>query len=588
MKIQCLFDIVLHRYLLSDVDELIRMRADDQWKSYSTGDVMDEIRKAANLLIGLDLNKGDMIIVVPELASAQAFFVDMAAQILGITVVLVHSTTKASQFHSILNETQVEVLFFKNELLLKKFQSQLNNNHRCFLLNQSNEPDASISDKSAISRSQVIDMAGSISESDLSTIIYTSGTTGDAKGVMLTHRNIVSNVMCAAPLLPLKKGDRTLNFLPYSHAFERTSIFSALACGAVVCMAYDRLVLEKAFIEIQPHVIAVVPRILERMYNSIFAHVEERKFLNKRLLKWAVTFGSKYESKYYWNPLTVLKLGFIRRVVFGKLRRKLGQNLRVIIAGAAYLNPSLSRFFSAAGIPIREGYGLTEGSPIVTINRMNPGLNRFGTVGLPLPGVRIKINEANESGIGEILVKGPNIMKGYYKRPDDTAKVFDKDGWFLTGDVGQLVDDKFLKITDRKKDIFKTSLGKYVAPQVVESMFKSSHFIDQILVVGFHRPYLTAIIHPNFILLEKWSKQNKIHWTSNKYMVLNLKINQKIQFEINLINAKVPSHERIRKFVLSDEEFSIENGLLSNTLKPIRNNIVKLYSVELDGLYEKG
>jgi long-chain acyl-CoA synthetase len=258
-----------------------------------------------------------------------------------------------------------------------------------------------------------------------------------------------------------------------------------------------------------------------------------------------------------------------------------------IIVGAAHLQPHLGRLLAAMDIRIREGYGMTETSPVITLNQFRPGLYSFGTVGVPVPGVEVRIEDPDETGEGEILVRGPNVTRGYYRQEELTQTVFTGDGWFRTGDVGKFVKKRFLQITDRKKDIFKTSAGKYIAPQVLENHFKQSAFIEQIMVVGFQRPFITAVIKPNFELLEQWCQVHGIHWTSPKYMVLNLKVKEKMQEEINLLNTDLPNFQRIRAFHLTDKEWTIDSGLLTYTLKLIRSRILETYQKELNELYEK-
>lgn len=293
----------------------------------------------------------------------------------------------------------------------------------------------------------------------------------------------------------------------------------------------------------------------------------------------------KYYEKKGFKPLGRLKLFVLRQMVFKKFRKKLGGNLKAIIVGAAHLNDDIAKIFAAAKIPIRIGYGLTEASPVISVNRMQKGLHKLGTVGLPLPGVEVIIHQANEQGEGEIWARGRNIMIGYFKKPDDTQKALNEDGWLMTGDIGKFVNKRFLKITDRKKDIFKTSAGKYIAPQELENHFKSSEFIEQINVIGFQKPYVSALVYPNYVMLKEWASVENIHWSSEKYMALNIKINEKIKEEIATLNKLIPAYKRIENFYLLSEDFSIENGLLSNTLKPIRAKILERYAKPIANLY---
>ncbi|MEM6631731.1 MAG: AMP-binding protein, partial [Bacteroidota bacterium] len=346
--------------------------------------------------------------------------------------------------------------------------------------------------------------------------------------------------------------------------------------------------LAKHLYGVRPHLFTAVPRILEQMYKVALVAKTEKKFLGKYLLNWAFRHGTKYKEKKGLDPSKWIKMLLFRTLIFRRFRRAIGGKLKCIVVGAAHMNPAISRTFALGGIPIREGYGMTETSPVVTVNRMKPGLNAYGTVGLPLPGVRIKIDQPNEEGVGEILVKGPNVMRGYFKEPEATQQVLTADGWLHTGDMGHFVKKRFLQITDRKKDIFKTSAGKYIAPQLVEAHFRESRFIDQLLVIGFKRPFLSALILPNFAALAEWAEEEGVHWTSPLYMVLNIKVKDQLQQEINELNQDLPGHERIQEFHLLHEPWTQESGLLSHTLKPIRPLILGQYEKEIEQMYQEG
>jgi long-chain acyl-CoA synthetase len=285
------------------------------------------------------------------------------------------------------------------------------------------------------------------------------------------------------------------------------------------------------------------------------------------------------------NVWFAVQLFFARVLVLRMWRKKLGGKIRYMVVGAASLQPEIGRLFSAAGITIVEGYGMTETAPMISVNRFEPGMNLFGTVGMPIAGIDVKIDEPNEHHEGEILVKGPNVMQGYFKRPELTASVFTDDGWFRTGDVGKFVHGRFLKITDRKKDIFKTSAGKYISPLPLQNHFLKSPFIQQCLILGFQRPFVTALLVPNFQLLETWCKQQDIHWTSPQFMVHNIRVHAIYQEEVNRLNQSLPNHERIRNFVLCHQEWTVESGELTNTLKPIRKNLLDHYIKEIEKMY---
>ncbi len=579
MSFSCTADIFLKQFQRESTMVLMESYAQGKWSSYTVKKCISIISSIQQYLINEGLKQGDLVLIMPELANAETILVDMACQLSGYVSVLVHNTCNQIQFNHIIQETDAGVLFYKDELTSQKFT--INDRIKTINLEELTST-VSIQLKTSF-RSPL----KPIQPTDLSTIIYTSGTTGLPKGVMLTHKNIISNVTSLATLLPLQENHRILSFLPYSHAFERTLILSYMTIGTKLYLAYEKQFLPQAFQYAKPHVFTAVPRILEKMYNQIIKKADQSKFIGKASIYWAIKTGEKYRSKQIYNPIIWVRLFLIRRIIFSRFRKKLGNQLKAIVVGAAYLNPNLARLFSASGIPIREGYGLREASPVVTVNRMNPGLNRFGTVGIPLPGVKVNIVNCNEDGEGEIHVKGPNVMKGYFKNETETAKVLSKDGWLNTGDVGKIVHQRFLKITDRKKDIFKTSLGKYVAPQMVESTYLESPFIEQIVIIGFQKPFIVALVYPDMEALEDYAHKHSIHWTSPKYMVLNIKVKEKIQQEIASISLTLANHERIKHIHLMDQPMSIENGLLSNTLKTVRKKVRIHYEKEIETLYAK-
>jgi long-chain acyl-CoA synthetase len=415
--------------------------------------------------------------------------------------------------------------------------------------------------------------------------MYTSGTSGEPKGAILSHMNMVSNILFTLAAFPLQSARRVLSYLPFSHILERSACYAYLACGASIYFVHSRDSFLADFQSVRPYFSTSVPRVLEKMYAFLQEKTLAKNWLVRNLTSWAIKTAQEYSKKRKNSAFLIIKLFFARILVLNRWKNQLGGKLKCMVVGAASLSPEIARMFSAAGIRIREGYGMTEASPLISLNRFAPGLNRFGTVGIPLPAMDLRIVEKNEHGEGEIWIKGPNVMQGYYKRPELNKEAFTEDGWFKTGDVGKLIDGRFLQITDRKKDIFKTSAGKYIAPQPLENMLKSSPYILQSLVIGFSRPFVTALIVANFHLLEEWCQSEDIHWTSPQYMVHNIKINEKIEQEIELINQNLSGYEQIKAFILCDEEWTTENKLLTATLKPIRKSLLKLNEKGLNKIY---
>lgn len=522
------------------------------------------------------LKFGEMVVMMPESASVEWVLFDLAVQAMGAVIVMAHATLSTDQLKGIFEETESRFFVFSNQ----EFQE----NHDSILVDKTAIKIEDLPMESQMSIKDYTDICRKVKETDLSTIIYTSGTTGIPKGVMLSHANIMNNVQSVSLLLPIKQEHRVLSFLPYSHIFERTSVYGLLALQCEIFFIGRPQNLVEALPKVKPHFFTAVPRILERMYDQVVAEFKSRKWLGKKVFNWANKISENYHPHKGFNPIKYLQIRFIRYLLLGKFRKRLGGNIEAILVGAAHLRPEIAKAFFAAGIKVREGYGMTETSPAISINRFEPGLNRFGTVGLPLPNVQVEIRDKDENGAGVIWVKGPNIMQGYFKRPEETSKVLTKDGWLSTGDVG-IFQNGFLKITDRQKDIFKTSSGKYIAPQELENHFVQSDLIENIMIIGFQRQYVSALIYPNFRALEQWAKQNTIHWTSPQYMVLNIKVQEFMQSEINEWNEKLPRHKKVRSFHLMHEPWSIESGQLSNTLKPIRKKILDDYSKEVEGLY---
>jgi long-chain acyl-CoA synthetase len=321
------------------------------------------------------------------------------------------------------------------------------------------------------------------------------------------------------------------------------------------------------------------------MYDLLNQKCLEKNLVKRTIIKWAMMVGEKYRDKKRQDVLFRIKLVVARLLVLNSFRRALGGKIKFMAVGAAALKPDIGRLFSAAGILTLSGYGMTETSPFISVNRTEPGLNQFGTVGIPVPGVQIKIDSPDERGEGEILVKGPNVMQGYYHRSEQTKEVFTDDGWFRTGDVGKIVNHRFLAITDRKKDIFKTSAGKYVAPQVLENFFTRSPFIMQCLILGFNKPFVVAVLVPNYSLLKTWCEEQGIHWTAPAYMVHNIKVLKKIQQEVDRLNETLQGFERVKKFILSEEEWTVENKNLTTSFKPKRIQLLEKYKTEIEKLY---
>lgn len=416
----------------------------------------------------------------------------------------------------------------------------------------------------------------------VATLIYTSGTTGKPKGVMLTHHNMVSNFLTLSKILEKRKVTRALSFLPLCHVYERilNYLYQYLGISVYYAEHIDRI--RDNMKEVSPEIFCAVPRVLEKSYATIIRKGRNLKGLRKLIFFWALNIGHKFELEKAGNITYKIKHRIADRFIFSKWRVAFGNRLGIIVSGGAPLQPRLARVFWAAGIQVIEGYGLTETSPVIAVGTFEPGGVKFGTVGKVLEGVDVKLAED-----GEILVKGPNVMKGYLNRPDRNAEVFDSEGWFHTGDVGEFVDGVYLKITDRKKEIFKTSSGKYIAPQVVENRVKESPFIESVMVIGENRNYPSALIVPNFEYLRSWCNAKSIEYTTDSEMTTLTVIQDRIRREINEINSRLDRTSQIKKFIIMPKTWTVQSGELSPTLKVRRKFMHEKYAALIASMYDQ-
>jgi long-chain acyl-CoA synthetase len=421
-----------------------------------------------------------------------------------------------------------------------------------------------------------------INENDLCTIIYTSGTTGEPKGVMLTHRNILSNVEAALQAFPIGKDDMFLSFLPLCHIFERMAgYYTCLSSGATLAFAESIETVAQNLVEAKPTILTTVPRLFERMYSKIIKNVESQSEAKQKIFYWAVETGKKYAAAKKIGKVSTLlsaKHKIADKLVFKKLKEKTGGRLRFFVSGGAALSKELGEFFEAVGIYILEGYGLTESSPVISANRIDDF--KFGSIGKPLPNVEVKI-----APDGEILARGPNIMQGYYKNKKETETVL-KDGWLYTGDIGEFDSQGFLKITDRKKHLFKTSTGKYIAPTPIENLFTASKFIDQFMLIGDQKMFLSALIVPDFEAIKEYADSHKIQYTQVDDLLKKKEINDLFEKELSHFHKQLANYERVRKFTLLEKPFTLESGEITPSLKIKRKIVEEKYSDLIEAMYQ--
>jgi long-chain acyl-CoA synthetase len=579
------FDILRYQQEKYPQQAALSFQQEGKWKSLSIQEIQTQVDAISGWLVNQNFKKDDCIAIIPRMGSAMWMMLDFACQQIGMITVPLHPTSTADEMKFILNEVQAKICVAADRVLMEKVKPVFAQQHLYHL-------EVGIDGYFPPCQPEFVDESGfdklsptEIKPTDTLCILYTSGTSGTPKGAVLTHQNVVSNIKSLLPLFPINAGDKTLSFLPFSHIFERTSCYAYMAFGANIYFSQKLERVNHDFRSVKPVFCTTVPKTLERMYEILEEKRQQRKGLERMFVKWAMRVGEQFKSEKRKGFLFGVKLFIARVLVLYKWRGALGGKLKFMIVGAAALRPEIGRLFSAAGVLMLSGYGMTEASPFITVNRPEPGMNKFGTVGLPGPGVEIKLDNPNENGEGEILVRGPNIMQGYFNRPELNAEVFTGDGWFRTGDIGKMVSKRFLAITDRKKDIFKTSSGIYVAPQELEELLKSSPFISQAMVHGFNKPFVIAVLVPHFVLLQTWCEEHGIHWTSPQFMVHNIKVIQKFQQELDRLNQTLPNYKKVQKFILSETEWTTDGGELTTSLKMIRARLLEKHQAEIEKLY---
>ena len=553
------------------------------WKSYTFREVADICDRVSQALLNLGIGKDDKIaICAPN--RPEWNFIDIGCQQIGAILVPLYPTSSTNDFRFICGDAEVKLVFAADKGIYDKinsFKSEIPSIREIYTID---DVAGAQNWKTIIdpitATPDVAAAKASIQEKELATIIYTSGTTGNPKGVMLSHYNMVSNLKGTDEILPFSGGGKTLSFLPLSHIYERVGFFAYLKNAIYVHYAENMDTIAENLKEVHPFVFATVPRLLEKVYEKIMEKGNELTGIKKKLFEWSLDIGNRYELNKDLGLSYRIQLALARRLVFTKWQEALGGEVKFIITGAAPLQARLGRLFSAAGVIVLEGYGLSEASPGISVNRVEESGRMIGTVGIPLPNVHVKLAED-----GEILMKGPNVMMGYYKRPDLTAEVIDEDGYLRTGDIAEWIDGKFLKITDRKKELFKTSGGKYVAPAPIENKLKESRYIEQVMLVGDNKKYVTALIVPSFLHLQAWAKENGVSYESNQQIVGNEKIKALINGEIGMTNKEFGHVEQVKKFALLDKEWTIEDGELTPTLKVKRKVILSRYDAMVEEMY---
>jgi len=515
-------------------------------------------------------------------------FVDHACLQIAVADVPLYPTISENDLKFTLNQSAVRYLFVSNADLYKKvsqIKSELPALEKIYLFDHYQDlphwSELLELGRQHPKQEEVKQIRDSIKPNDLATIIYTSGTTGNPKGVMLSHNNLVSNFKFCDVLCPFHESWKALSFLPLNHVYERMLSYLYVYFGVSIYYAESLDTIADNLKEIKPQIFVTVPRLLEKVYDKIVSKGAALTGIKKALFFWALNLGLRYELKGANGWWYEFQLRLANKLIFSKWREALGGNIQAIASGGAALQPRLARVFHAAKIPVLEGYGLTETSPVIAVNNFQPDSIKFGTVGTVLENVDVKI-----AADGEILCKGPNVMLGYYNSPELTAEVIDAEGWFHTGDIGVFEDGKFLKITDRKKEIFKTSGGKYIVPQMIENKLKESRFIEQAMVIGENQKFASAFIVPNFAFIREWAAKKNIAVNSNTEIAASSVVKKRIAEEVEVVNKTLGHYETIKRFELLDREFSIERNEMTPKLSLRRKIILDNYKEKLAKIYK--
>lgn len=586
-KITRLFDFPYYQLEKYNLKDALVTKYGETWVKTSTQEYLEKANAVSRGLLRLGVNKNDKIAIISSNNRTEWHITDIGVLQTGAQTVPMYPTISAEDYEYILNHSESQYVFVSDSEVYEKLKSiqanvpslkevySYNDIEGCKNWREILELGADDSNQDVVE-----DRKNNVATTDLATIIYTSGTTGRPKGVMLSHQNIVSDVLMSAPRVPLRAGDtRALSFLPICHIFERMLTYLYQYYGISIYFAESIEKISDNLKEVKPHVMSVVPRLLEKVYDKIYAKGADLTGIKKALFFWALNLGMEYKPYKQNGAFYEFKLKIARKLIFSKWQEGLGGELELLVSGSAALQTRLTKVFCAANIPVMEGYGLTETSPVISVNDMRNGGFRVGTVGKVLDGVEVKIAED-----GEILCKGSNVMLGYYKDEAQTADVL-KDGYFHTGDIGEIDADGFLRITDRKKEMFKTSGGKYIAPQVLENTFKQSRFIEQIMVIGDGEKMPAAFIQPNFEFVREWAHRhhNLNVGTTNTDLCANKMVIDRIQEEIDHCNEKFGNWEKVKRFELTPDVWSIDAGHLTPTMKLRRKIIKEKYS----DLYQK-
>ena len=586
-EITRLFDFPYYQLETYNLKKAFSTKYNGKWESISSQEYVDKSNQFSRGLLKLGIKPNDKIAIISTSNRTEWNICDIGILQTGAQTVPIYPTISKEDYEYVLNHSEAIYCFVSDDTILEKL-NQIKSKTKLIkvftfddIKGENNWNEILTLGEDASNQGEVEERKNVVKTNDLATLIYTSGTTGRPKGVMLSHQNIVTNVLASKKRVPLDYGNsKSLSFLPVCHIFERMILYLYQYCGVDIYYAESIEKLSENAQEIKPQVMTAVPRLYEKIYDKIVLKGEDLKGIKRNLFFWALNLGLRYEpygANGWWYEK---QLAIARKLIFTKWQAALGGELKLMVSGSAALQPRLTRVFAAAGMPIMEGYGLTETSPVVSVNDVRNGGFRVGTVGKVIDGVEAIIAES-----GEILVKGPNVMLGYYKDPNKTAEVL-KDGYFYTGDKGEFDKDGFLKITGRTKEMFKTSGGKYVIPTLLEGELKQSLFIEQVMVIGENEKMPAAIIQPNFVFIKEWIHHKNLSiGTTNAEIATSDIVMQRIQKEVDKCNKNFGNWEQIKRFELTKDEWTIEGGHLTPTMKMKRAIILKMYQKLFDKIY---
>ena len=587
MEITRLFDLLPHYATYFPKEDALAGKENGVWVTYSTKQYIDKVNYISYGLMQLGVKKGDRIASISN-NRPEWNFLDMALHQLGAIHVSIYPTISESDYEYILNHAEVKMVFVSGWELLRKIQNIIDRipalkgqvytfrNLRGYKhLNEIIE--LGIANPSPQYLEEIKD---SITPDDIVTLIYTSGTTGNPKGAMLTHANILNNVKAVLPIIPIRDNSRCLSYLPLCHVYERMMIYTWQYLGISIYYTENIATIADDLKEIRPDIFTTVPRLLEKFYDRILAVGHKQKGIKKRIFFWANKIAQEFDLEgKSWIYHKKLKVA--RKLVLSKWKNALGGNFSVVVSGGAAIQPRISRIFWAMDVPVLEGYGLTETSPVIAVSNFFPNGLKIGTVGPPLPGIEVKIAED-----GEILTRGHCVMKGYFKAPELTAEVIDAEGWFHTGDIGEFEPEGQLRITGRKKEMFKTAFGKYVVPTIIENKFAEESIIDAIMVVGENQPYAAALIVPEFNDLRNWCNNKGITYTTNEEMIQHPEVLKQFKKVVDRCNKNFGETEQVKRYKLIGYSWSVDTGELTPTLKLRRKFIMKKHGELIDSLFK--